>query len=60
MKNLTVTQKFLFLIFSALAGIAILTSIVLMQMTKVYEAASYGTTNTRRRRRRKIFGSVPE
>ncbi len=46
MKHLTVTQKFLFLVLSALAGIGILTGVALKQMDNVYTAANYGTVNT--------------
>ena len=46
MKSLTITQKFLCLIFSALIGIALLAAVAVLQMDKVYNAASYGTVNT--------------
>jgi len=46
MKNLTVAQKFAFLIATALMGIGVLTVVMSMQMDRVYNAASYGTVNT--------------
>ncbi len=46
MKNLTVTQKFVFLIFSALVGILVLTGSGLLQMNGVYTAASYASVNS--------------
>ena len=46
MKSLTVTQKFMLLIATALLGIAALTGVSIHQMDKVYAAASYGTENS--------------
>jgi methyl-accepting chemotaxis protein len=46
MKHLTVTQKFLFLILSALLGIGVLAGTAIKQMDAVYTAASYTTVNT--------------
>ena len=45
MKSLTVAQKFILLVLSALAGIAILTGVSTVQMKKVYEAANYSYVN---------------
>jgi methyl-accepting chemotaxis protein len=46
MKNLTVTQKFIFLILTALAGILMLAGTSIMQMNSVFTAASYSTENS--------------
>ena len=46
MKNLTVTQKFVFLILTALLGIGILSGVSIKQMENTYQAASYSTVNT--------------
>ncbi|WP_085316618.1 methyl-accepting chemotaxis protein [Derxia lacustris] len=46
MNKLTVTQKFMLLILSALFGIGTLSALALRQMEKVYDAASYSTINT--------------
>jgi methyl-accepting chemotaxis protein len=45
MKSLTVTQKFIMLILSALIGIAVLAGMSFVQMKKVYDAANYATVN---------------
>ncbi len=46
MKNLTVTQKFIFLILTALVGIGILSGVAIKQMDNTYTAANYSTVNT--------------
>jgi methyl-accepting chemotaxis protein len=46
MKSLTVAQKFFLLVGTALLGIAILAGLSVLQMKRVYEAASYSTVNT--------------
>ena len=45
MKSLTVAQKFILLILSALAGIALLTGVSTVMMKRVYEAANYSYVN---------------
>ncbi len=46
MKSLTVAHKFILLVLSALIGIAVLTSVSLVQMGKVFDAANFSTVNT--------------
>ncbi len=46
MRSLTVAQKFVLLVLSALIGIAALSGVAILQMQKVYDAASFGTLNT--------------
>ncbi|MGE5452736.1 MAG: methyl-accepting chemotaxis protein [Acidobacteriota bacterium] len=46
MKNLTVTQKFLLLILSALTGIGVLSGLAIKQIEHVYDAANVATVNT--------------
>jgi methyl-accepting chemotaxis protein len=46
MKSTTVTQKFIFLVLSALLGIGILLGVSVKQMDNSYAAASYSTVNT--------------
>jgi methyl-accepting chemotaxis protein len=45
MKSLTVAQKFILLVLSALAGIAVLTGVSTVQMKKVYDAANFSYVN---------------
>ncbi len=45
MKSLTVAQKFILLILSALIGIAVLAGISTMQMKKVFDGANYANVN---------------
>jgi len=46
MRSLTVAQKFVLLVLSALIGIAGLSGVAIVQMQKVYDAASFSTVNT--------------
>ncbi len=45
MKSLTVAQKFVLLILSAVIGIAVLAGVARVQMTKVYDGANYANVN---------------
>jgi len=45
MKNLTVAQKFILLVLSALIGVAVLAGVATVQMKKVYDAANYSYAN---------------
>jgi len=45
MKSLTVAQKFILLVLSALAGIAVLAAVSTVQMKKVYDAANFSYVN---------------
>lgn len=45
MKNLTVAQKFILLVLSALIGVAVLAGVATVQMKKVYDAANYSYVN---------------
>ncbi len=46
MRSLTVAQKFVLLVLSALIGIAGLSGVAIIQMGKVFEAANFSTVNT--------------
>ncbi|MGE5452092.1 MAG: methyl-accepting chemotaxis protein [Acidobacteriota bacterium] len=46
MRSLTVAQKFILLVLSALIGIAGLSAVAVVQMRKVFEAANFSTVNT--------------
>ena len=46
MRSLTVAQKFVLLVLSAVIGIAALSGVAIIQMQKVYDAASFSTVNT--------------
>jgi len=45
MKSLTVAQKFILLILSAVIGIAVLAGVARVQMTKVYDGANFANVN---------------
>ncbi|RTL31771.1 MAG: methyl-accepting chemotaxis protein [Burkholderiales bacterium] len=45
MKNLTVAQKFILLVLSALIGVAVLAGVATVQMKKVYDAANFSYVN---------------
>ncbi|MFT3859163.1 MAG: methyl-accepting chemotaxis protein [Aquabacterium sp.] len=45
MKSLTVAQKFILLVLTALAGIGVLTGVSTLQMQKVYDDANYANVN---------------
>ena len=45
MKNLTVAQKFVLLVLSALIGVAVLAGVATVQMKKVYDAANFSYVN---------------
>jgi len=45
MKSLTVAQKFILLILSAVIGIAVLAGVARVQMTKVYDGANFANAN---------------